>query len=43
MEAYNLFFEPVLFVAQGDGTIVKRLDTIFDGVELNDALAQIGG
>jgi hypothetical protein len=42
MEAYNLFFEPVLFLARPDGTIVKRLDTIFDAVELNDALTQLG-
>ena len=43
MEAYNVFFEPVLFLAQADGTITKRLDTIFDGVELTDALTQLGG
>jgi hypothetical protein len=43
MEAYNLFFEPVLFLAQPDGTIVKRIDTIFDAVELSDALTQLGG
>jgi hypothetical protein len=43
MEAYNLLFEPCLFLAGADGTIVKRLDTIFDGVELHDALAKIGG
>jgi hypothetical protein len=43
MEAYNVFFEPVLFLAQADGTIAKRLDTIVDAVELNDALTQLGG
>jgi hypothetical protein len=43
MEAYNLFFEPVLFLAKADGTIMKRIDTIFDGVELNDALTQLIG
>jgi hypothetical protein len=42
MEAYNLFFEPVLFLARPDGTILKRIDTIFDGVELTDALTQLG-
>ena len=26
-----------------DGTIAKRVDTIFDAVELNDALTQLGG
>jgi hypothetical protein len=43
MEAYNLFFEPVLFLAGADGTITKRIDTIFDAVELNDALTQLVG
>jgi hypothetical protein len=43
MEAYNLFFEPVLFLARPDGTILKRIDTIFDAVELNDALTQLSG
>jgi hypothetical protein len=43
MEAYNLFFEPVLFLARPDGTIRKRIDTIFDAVELNDALTRLGG
>ncbi|MEY2448837.1 MAG: hypothetical protein QOH79_2313 [Acidimicrobiaceae bacterium] len=43
MEAYNLFFEPVLFLAKADGTIAKRIDTIFDAVELHDALTQLAG
>jgi len=43
MEAYNLYFEPVLFLARSDGTITKRIDTIFDAVELNDALTQLSG
>ena len=43
MEAYNLFFEPVLFLARADGTIMKRIDTIFDAVELHDALTQLTG
>jgi hypothetical protein len=43
MEAYNLLFEPVLFLAKADGTIMKRVDTIFDGVELHDALTQLSG
>jgi hypothetical protein len=41
MEAYNLFFEPVLFLARADGGIMKRIDTIFDAVELHDALTQL--
>ena len=43
MEAYILFFEPVLFLARPDGTIMKRIDTIFDAVELHDALTQLSG
>ena len=39
--AYGLSFEPVLYLAKADGTIVNRIDTIFDGVELHDALAQL--
>jgi len=39
--AYGLTFEPVLYLAAADGTIVNRIDTIFDGVELHDALAQL--
>lgn len=38
---YGLTFEPVLYLAKADGTIVNRIDTIFDGVELHDALAQL--
>ena len=32
--AYGLTFEPSLFVARADGTIVARLDNVFDRVEL---------
>ena len=41
MKAYGLSFEPVLYLAKPDGTIANRIDTIFDGVELHDALAQL--
>ena len=41
MKAYDVFFEPVLFLAKAGGTIMKRMDTIFDAVELNDALTQL--
>jgi hypothetical protein len=41
--AYNLTFEPALYLARPDGTIMKRIDTIFDGVELHDALTQLAG
>jgi hypothetical protein len=39
--AFGLTFEPALYLAKPDGTIVNRIDTIFDGVELHDALAQL--
>ena len=38
--AYGLTFEPALYLAGADGTIVNRLDTIFDEAELHDALDQ---
>ena len=41
VKAYGLSFEPVLYLAKPDGTISNRIDTIFDGVELHDALAQL--
>ena len=41
VNAYKLTFEPVLYLARPDGTIMKRVDTIFDGVELNEALTQL--
>ena len=34
VDAYGLTFEPSLFVADADGTIVERLDNVFDRVEL---------
>jgi hypothetical protein len=43
VKAFGLSFEPVLYLAKADGTVVKRIDTIFDGVELHDALAQLAG
>jgi hypothetical protein len=39
--AYGLTFEPALYLAGTDGTIVNRLDTIFDQVELHDALTKL--
>lgn len=42
VNAYGLTFEPALYLARADGTIANRIDTIFDGLELHDALAQLG-
>jgi hypothetical protein len=41
VSAYGLTFEPALYLAATDGTIVNRLDTIFDEAELHDALAKL--
>ena len=41
VNAYGLTFEPALYLAGKDGTIVNRLDTIFDEVELHDALTKL--
>ncbi len=40
--AYSLTYEPVLFVADGTGRLVDRLDNIFDRADLEAALAKIG-
>jgi hypothetical protein len=41
VSAYGLTFEPALYLAGTDGTIVNRLDTIFDEAELHDALTRL--
>ena len=41
VEDYQLGYEPVLFLANADGTIAQRLDTIFDESEVAEALAQL--
>ena len=43
VKAYGLTFEPVLYLAGPDGTIVRRIDTIFDTAELRQALAKLAG
>ena len=39
--AYQLDFEPVLFLADAAGTIVERLDAVWDRDELDAALALV--
>lgn len=41
VDAYQLSYEPVLFLANSDGTIATRLDTIYDETEVREALAQL--
>ena len=41
VDALGLDYEPSLFLAAPDGTVTDRLDSIFDGDELNDALARL--
>lgn len=36
---FNLSYEPALFVADASGTITARLDNIYDGPELSEALS----
>jgi hypothetical protein len=40
-EEYALPFEPTLYLVDASGQIVNRLDSVFDRVELREALAQI--
>ncbi len=42
VQALNLSFEPVLFIADKNGKIVKRLDAVFDASEFLDVLASVG-
>ena len=39
--AYSLPYEPALFLADSGGTIVSRLDTIFDEREVSEALTAL--
>jgi hypothetical protein len=41
VDALGLDFEPSLFLAAPDGTVTDRLDSIFDGAELDEALARL--
>jgi hypothetical protein len=42
VDTFALGWEPVLFVADATGTVVARLDNIYDGPELAEALAAAG-
>ncbi|MEJ5256013.1 MAG: hypothetical protein WHS89_11730 [Acidimicrobiales bacterium] len=42
VDAYGLVFEPALFLADRTGTIVERLDNVFDRAELRQALDRLG-
>jgi hypothetical protein len=41
MRAYNLSFEPVLFLAGRDGVVRERLDGPFDRSEAREALGRL--
>ncbi|HKA03169.1 MAG TPA: hypothetical protein VKD67_02535, partial [Acidimicrobiales bacterium] len=41
VNAYNMTFEPCLWVADTSGTIVERLDFVFDEGELAAALSKV--
>ncbi len=41
--AYQLDFEPLLYVADAGGTITTRLDAAFDQAEMRDAIAAVAG
>jgi hypothetical protein len=39
--AYNMSFEPCLWVTDATGTVVERLDFVFDQGEIDTALAKV--
>jgi hypothetical protein len=41
VEAYKLQFEPILFIAGLDGTLLHRLDGVFDAEEIREILAAV--
>lgn len=41
VQTYGLTYEPALFLAKPDGTIVSRLDYIFDSTELDGELSRL--
>jgi hypothetical protein len=42
VQAYKLSYEPVLYITDAEGTIVDRLDAVFDVNEIRDVLAANG-
>jgi len=42
IQAYNLTYEPVLYVTDAKGVLVNRLDAVFDVTEMRSALAAAG-
>lgn len=42
VSAYNLNFEPVLYITDASGTLIDRLDAVFDADEIRSALAAAG-
>jgi hypothetical protein len=42
VQAYKLNYEPVLYITDAKGTIVDRLDAVFDVNEIRDVLAANG-
>ncbi len=41
VKAYRMPFEPALFIADAQGTIVERIDSIWDGAELRETLDRL--
>lgn len=42
VKALELTFEPTLFIVDANGKIIKRLDAVYDALEISDALASVG-
>ena len=42
VQALNMSYEPALFITDANGTVVERLDAIFDEVEITDAFTALG-
>jgi len=42
VQALNMTFEPALFLVGADGTVVERLDAVFDEAEIDERLVALG-